>query len=287
MTSTISRRRSPRQVAERARDYTVMSVAAILMFAPIYYLVIGSLKPSDQVLNGFAGFLPVNLSFDNYIAMFNALGSDATGYFWRFFLNSFVISFVIVVAGLVVNSMAGYAFARLNWVGRDKVFILIIVLIIVPFESIAIPLLWLLSGQRDMLIVQIIPFIANAFSVFLFYTFFLNIPKSLEEAARLDGLGSWGVFSRIVVPISKPAFATVAILTFLSSWGQFLWPLLMTSDPTVRPLPLEMSVFSAQQPPDWGQVFAFGTLLVLPILIVFLIFQRYFVQSVAGSAVKG
>ena len=88
-------------------------------------------------------------------------------------------------------------------------------------------------------------------------------------------------------PTSKPVFATVAILTFLSSWGQFLWPLLMTSDPNVRTLPLEMSVFSAQQPPDWGQVFAFGTLLVLPVLMVFLIFQRYFVQSVAGSALKG
>ncbi|MBT2497734.1 carbohydrate ABC transporter permease [Agromyces sp. ISL-38] len=264
-----------------------MAVVAIIMVAPIYYLIIGSFKPSEEVLNGFGGFLPVNLSFDNYLAAFEALSSDATGYFWRFFFNSFVISFVIVVAGLIVNSMAGYAFARLNWIGRDNVFVLIVLLIIVPFESIAIPLTWLMSGQRDTLFVQMIPFIGNAFSVFLFYTFFLNIPKSLEEAARLDGLGSWGVFLRIVVPNAKPAFATVAILTFLSSWGQFLWPLLMTSDPAVRPLPLQMSVFSGQLPPDWGEVFAFGTLLVLPVLIVFLIFQRFFIQSVAGSALKG
>ena len=174
-----------------------------------------------------------------------------------------------------------------EWVGRDKVFILIVLLVIVPFESVAIPLMALMQGQRDTLFVQMIPFVANAFSVFLFYTFFLNVPKSIEEAARLDGLGSWSTFARIVVPNAKPVFATVAILTFLSSWGQFLWPSLVTSDPAARPLPLEMGVFSAQTPPDWGQVFAFGTLLVLPVLVVFLIFQRYFVQSVAGSAVKG
>lgn len=276
-----------RRTGAAVRDYIVMAVAAILMFAPIYYLIVGSLKPSAQVLDGFAGFLPTNLSFDNYAAVFRALSSDASGYFWQFMFNSVAISVVVVVGGLLVNSLAGYAFSRLEWVGRDKVFILIILLVIVPFESVAIPLMALMQGQRDTLLVQMIPFIANAFSVFLFYTFFLNLPKSVEEAARLDGLGAWGTFFRIVIPNSKPVFATVAILTFLSSWGQFLWPSLVTSDPAVRPLPLEMGVFSDREPADWGQVFAFGTLLVLPILIVFLIFQRYFVQSVAGSAVKG
>jgi multiple sugar transport system permease protein len=186
-----------------------------------------------------------------------------------------------------VNSMAGYAFARLDWAGRDKVFTVVLLLVIIPFESVAIPLLYLLQGQRDTLLVQTLPFIASAFSIFLFYTFFLNMPKSIEEAARLDGLSAFGIYVRIIVPNSKPVFATVAILTFLSSWGQFLWPSLVTSDPAVRPLPLEMSVFSNQQPIDWGATFAFGTLLVAPVLVIFLIFQRYFVQSVAGSAVKG
>jgi len=278
---------SARRTAAIIRDYAVMIAAAILMFAPIYYLLIGSLKPSSEVLNGFAGFLPVDLSLNNYFAVFRALSSDASGYFWQFMANSLSISVVVVLGGLLVNSLAGYAFSRLEWVGRDKVFILIILLVIVPFESVAIPLMALMQGQRDTLLVQMLPFIANAFSVFLFYTFFLNLPKSVEEAAHLDGLGAWGTFFRIVVPNSKPVFATVAILTFLSSWGQYLWPSLVTSDPAVRPLPLEMGVFSDREPADWGQVFAFGTLLVLPVLIVFLIFQRYFVQSVAGSAVKG
>ncbi|HET9648914.1 MAG TPA: carbohydrate ABC transporter permease [Microlunatus sp.] len=279
--------RQQRHTASRVRDYVLLTAAALIMFAPIYYLLIGSLKPSEKVLNGFAGFLPVDLSFDNYVDVLNALSTPATGYFGRFFLNSFLISLVIVVGGLIFNSMAGYAFARLDWAGRDKVFLLVVLLVIVPFESVAVPLLYLMQNQRDTLLVQMLPFIANAFSIFLFYTFFLNLPRSIEEAARLDGLGAFGIYARIIVPNSKPVFATVSILTFLSSWGQFLWPSLVTSDPQVRPLPLEMSVFSAQQPVDWGDTFAFGTLLVLPILIIFLIFQRYFVQSVAGSAVKG
>ena len=276
-----------RRIGANIRDYLLLGIAAVLMFAPVYYLLIGSLKPSDEVLDGFAGFLPVHLSFDNYAGVFEALDSASTGYFWQFFLNSCLISLVVVGGGLIVNSMAGYAFARLDWAGRDKVFILIIVLIIVPFESIAVPLMSLLQSQRDTLLVQMVPFIANALSVFLFYTFFLNLSKSIEEAARIDGLGTWGTFIRIVIPNSKPVFATVAILTFLGTWGQFLWPLLITSDPAVRPLPLQMGVFSTMRPADWGEIFAFGTLLVLPVLIVFLIFQRYFVQSVAGSAVKG
>ena len=270
-----------------AANYALLTVASLIMFAPIYYLLIGSFKPSGEVLDGFAGFLPVHMSFDNYVGVVKALDTESTGYFWRFFLNSLLISAVIVIGGLVVNSLAGYAFARLDWVGRDKVLLLVVLLVIVPFESVAIPLLSILQGFRDTLFVQMVPFIANALSIFLFYTFFLSIPKSLEEAARLDGLGTWGTFFRIIVPNAKPVFATVSILSFLGAWGQFLWPLLITADPTVRPLPLEMGVFSSQRPPDWGQIFAFGTLLVLPILIVFLMFQRYFVQSVAGSAVKG
>lgn len=276
-----------RRIGSTVRDYILMTVAALVMFAPVYYLLIGSLKPAGEVLDGFRGFLPVNLSFDNYASVIATFNSESTGYTWQFFFNSFLISAVVVVGGLIVNSMAGYAFARLDWIGRDKVFILIVLLVIVPFEAVAIPLMSLMSGQRDTLLIQMLPFVANAFSVFLFYTFFLNMPKSIEEAARMDGLGAWGTFVRIVAPNSKPVFATVAILTFMSSWGQFLWPLLVTSNPAVRPLPLQMGVFSAQVPPNWGHIFAFGTLLVLPVLIIFLIFQRYFVQSVAGSAVKG
>lgn len=280
---------SPRPTSQRlarGRDYTILTLLSLLFFAPIYYLVLGSFKPSNKVLNGFAGFVPTNMSLQNYANVFSSLSSGSTGYFVRFFLNSIIISAAIVLVGLIVNSMAAYSFARLKWKGRDAVFMIVILLVIVPFEAVAVPLLYMLQGQRDTLIVQILPFVANAFAIFLFYTFFLSANVSVEEAAKLDGLGPVGTFFRIVVPNSKPVFATVAILTFLTSWGQFLWPSLVVTDPAVRPLPLEIGVFSAQQPPDWGAVFAFGTLLVLPIVVLFLAFQRFFVQSVASSAVK-
>lgn len=284
---TMHRRTPLRSQLRAGGNYALLSVLALLFFAPVYYLVIGSFKPSDKVLAGFAGFLPTDLSLNNYATVFRALSSDSTGHFFIFVLNSFIISSVIVMAGLVVNSMAAYSFARLNWKGRERTFLIVVLLVIIPFESVAVPLLYMLNGTRDTLFVQILPFVANAFSIYLFYTFFLGMSKSIEEAARLDGVGAFGTFVRIVVPNSKPVFATVTILTFLAAWGQFLWPSLTVSDPSVRPLPLEISVFSSQQPVDWGAVFAFGTLLVLPVLILFFVFQRFFVQSVAGSAVKG
>ncbi|WP_291379460.1 carbohydrate ABC transporter permease [Demequina sp.] len=270
-----------------ARSYLVLTVLAAAYVAPAYYLVIGSFKPAADVLSGLGGFAPQHLNLDNYRSVFDSLASDSTGYFWQFMTNSILISLAVVVVGLVVNSMAAYSFARLSWRGRDKSFLLVVALVIVPFEAVAIPLLFMLNDMRNSLLVQALPFFANAFSVYLFYTFFLGLSKDIEEAARLDGLGSFGTFVRIAVPSAKPVFATVAILTFMTTWGQYLWPSLVVSNPRYRPLPLELSVFSGQMPVDWGEVLAFGTLLILPVLIFFVAFQRFFVQSLASSAVKG
>ncbi|MFJ9004000.1 carbohydrate ABC transporter permease [Streptomyces canus] len=271
----------------RFADYAVLGVLAFLFVLPVLYLLLGSLKPSGEVLNGLSGFLPTHLSFDNYAHVLDALNSDSTGYFWRFMGISLLVAFVVVTGGLFVNSMAAYGMSRLKWRGREAVFTLVLLLMLVPFESVAVPLFYMFNEQRNTIYIQAIPFVANAFSIYQFHTFFRSIPPSIEEAARLDGAGPWRTFFAIIVPMSKPVFGSVAILTFLTQWGSFLWPVLMVSDPSVRPLPLEMSVFQGQQPPDWGQILAFGVLLVLPVLIVFAFFQRWFVQGVASSAVKG
>lgn len=284
MIRTYGRGRSPFSLAV---DYLVMTAGALLFVAPILYMVIGSLKPDAQVLDGLGGFIPRDLSLDNYSDVFRRFDSSATGYFANFFLTSVVISAIVVLGGLVVNSMAGYAFARMEWRGRDALLAGILALVVLPFEAIAVPLFYLLNDYRDTIGVQAVPFIANAFSIYLFTTFFRGMPGEIEEAARLDGAGPWRIYLRIIVPMSKPAFATVAILTFLTQWSAFLWPVLMVSDPGVRPLPLAISVFQAQPPFQWGDTMAFGVLMVLPILAVFLAFQRWFVQSVASSAVKG
>jgi multiple sugar transport system permease protein len=271
----------------KALSYTVLLVLGVVFVAPILYMVIGSLKPSDEVLAGVSGFAPTHLSLDNYSGVVSRFDSDATGHFHDFYLTSLIVSSVVVVGGLVVNSLAAYALARLRWRGRGLVLVGVIVLIIIPFEAIAVPLFYMLNGHRNTYYVQFLPFIANALSIFLFYAFFAGLPRQLEEAARVDGAGPWKTFLLIVVPLSKPVYATVAILTFLFSWGSFLWPVLVVDDPNVRPLPLEISVFQGQPPYDWGQIFAFGVMLVAPILIVFLLFQRWFVRSVASVGVKG
>jgi multiple sugar transport system permease protein len=276
-----------RTPVRRVLDYTVLSVLAFVFVLPVLYLFLGSLKPSDEVLNGLSGFLPTHLSFDNYSAVLDSLSSDSTGYFWQFMGVSVLVAFVVVTGGLFVNSMAAYGLSRLKWRGRDAVFTLVLLLMLIPFESVAVPLFYMFNGQRNTLYIQAVPFIANAFAIYQFHTFFRKIPTSIEEAARLDGAGPWRTFFAIIVPMSKPVFASVAILTFLIQWGSFLWPVLMVSDPSVRPLPLEISVFQGQQPPDWGQILAFGVLLVLPVLVIFAFFQRWFVQGVASSAVKG
>lgn len=272
---------------KRTIDYAVMAVISLVFAAPIIYMIIGSFKPSEKVLNGLAGFLPTDLSLDNYAGVFARFNDSSTGYFWGFFAVSFMVTVVAVAGGLIVNSLAAYSFARLQWKGKNLVFALVIALVILPFEAIAVPLFYMLNGERNTVYVQFLPFIANAFSIYLFYTFFISLPRQIEEAARIDGAGPWKTFFYVVVPMSKPVFASVTILTFLSVWASFLWPVLMVSDPAVRPLPLALSVFQGQPPYDWGQIMAFGVMMVAPVLIIFLIFQRWFVQSVASSGLKG
>lgn len=271
----------------RTLDYALMTLITLVFAAPIIYMFIGSFKPTDKVLNGLAGFLPQDMSLDNYAGVFARFNDPSTGYFWRFFVVSLIVTVVAVAGGLIINSLAAYSFARLQWRGKNFVFASVIALVILPFEAIAVPLFYMLNGQRNTVFVQFLPFIANAFSIYLFYTFFINLPKQVEEAARIDGAGPWKTFFYIVVPMSKPVFASVTILTFLAVWASFLWPVLMVSDPDSRPLPLALSVFQGQPPYDWGQIMAFGVMMVMPVLIVFLVFQRWFVQSVASSGLKG
>ncbi|GAB2504176.1 carbohydrate ABC transporter permease [Nocardiopsis aegyptia] len=279
------RRLHPR--VRRGLDYLLMGTVTLLFASPILYMFIGSLKPDDQVLDGLAGFVPRHLSLDNYADVFARFDDPSTGYFLDFLGTSVIVTGVVVLGGLVVNSLAAYSLARLRWRGRDAVLVLVLALAVLPFEAIAVPLFYLLNDFRNTLAVQSVPLVANAFSVFLFYSFFLKLPKEIEEAGRMDGAGPLRIFVQIIVPMSKPVFATVAILSFLTQWGMFLWPVLMVNDPAVRPLPLAISVYQGQPPFAWGDIMAFGVMMVLPMLVVFLVFQRWFVRSVATTGLKG
>ncbi len=281
MTTRVSR------PARKLGSYVVLTVLSLVFVAPIAYLVIGSFKPSSEVIDGIGSFVPRELSLDNYTGMLGRFSSPATGHFHDFFLTSLLVTSAVVLVGLLVNSMAAYSLARLRWGGRDAILLGVIALTILPFEAIAVPLFYALNDHRNTYYIQILPFVASAFSIYLFYSFFIGLPRELEEAARLDGAGVWRTYLQIVVPMSKPVFATVAILSFLTTWGSFLWPVMMIDQPQKRPLPLAIAVFQGQPPYDWGQIFAFGVLMVLPVLVVFLVFQRWFVQSLASSGLKG
>lgn len=259
---------------------------ALVFIAPILLMLAGSLKPDASVLveaGSLKAFFPQAVSLQNYHDVFSRVN------FGRYLFNSSLIGGCIVIFGLAVNSLAGYAFARMQWRGRDWLFTLVLMVMIVPIEAIAVPLFYevTLLGWRDTYIVQIAPFIANAFSIYLFYTFFIGLPRELEEAARIDGAGALRTFVAIIVPNAKPVFATVAILTFLMQWGAFLWPLMVTSGEAVRPLPLGIATFYSLPPLQWGDIFAFGVMMVAPVLILFFMFQRWFVQGVVATGVKG
>lgn len=281
------------QVSHRQRQrlgmigsYLLLTILALLFVAPILFMIVGSLKPDELVLSeagSLKAFVPTQASLQNYRDVFERVE------FGRFLFNSLFITGMIVLAGLVVNSLAGYAFARLRWPGRSMILAVVIALMILPIEAIAVPLFFqvTLLGWRNTYIAQIVPFIANAFSIYLFYTFFIDLPKELEEAARVDGAGTLRTFFEIIVPVSKPVFATVAILTFLTQWGYFLWPLMVTFDEQVRPLPVAIATFQTLPPVQWGDIMSFGVMMVAPILIVFLLFQRWFVEGVATTGTKG
>jgi multiple sugar transport system permease protein len=262
----------------------LLIMAAIGFLGPLWFMLAGSFRPNEKVLAlGWQTFLPVAPTLENYRAVFHQLD------FTHFLLNSLLIVGSVVWAGLLVNSMAGYALARLRWCGREAVLTAVIVLLIIPYEAVVVPLFFemTVAGWTNSFRAQIVPFIANPFAIYLFYTFFNGLPRELEEAARVDGAGPWRTFFLIIAPLARPVYAAVAILTFLLHWGFFLWPLMVTRGPDYQPLPVALGYFSSNKPVQWGDILAFGTLMVLPVLLVFLVFQKWFVRGIAMTGVKG
>jgi multiple sugar transport system permease protein len=284
-----------RKFIRLALNYLLMSVIGFFFLFPIIFMLISSIKNSEmQVTTDMStlyAFLPRgDLGFQNYRDVFQQTN------FGQLMFNSVFIVGTMVALGLIVNSLIAYALARLEYKGRETILAIIVALIIIPFQSVAVPLLLLVNNLPwfdgsttwlDTYHVQIIPFIADAFSIYLFHQFFLGIPKELEEAALVDGASRLRIFWNIVLPLSKPVFATVAILQFLTHWGDFLWPLMVTRGGDVRPLTIGMQAFFGQDPRLWGDIMAFASMITVPVLIVFLIFQKWFVQSVATSGIKG
>src|SRR6056297_2999271 len=266
--------------------YIIMTIFFIIFFAPILYMITTSLTPvEEQILNNMAsikGFIPTNVGLDNYFDVFQRMP------FGRFLFNSLFIVSTTILLGLVVNSMMAFGLARFNFKGRNLIISTVLALMIIPFEAIAVPLLLITNrlGWLDSYQVQIIPFIANPFYIFLFYQFFIQFPKALEEAALIDGASWFKIYWKLALPLSKPILSSVAILHFLMQWGFFLWPLMVTRGEEFRPLPVAMQQFFGQYPRDWGDIMAFASMMTIPVLVLFVILQRHFVNSVKSSGIK-
>ena len=280
--------------------YTLRILLSIFFAFPLVFMFVSSLKPDQQIfadLSSLRAFFPVgDISLDNYTGVFETAPAG------RFLLNSMLITVVTVVLGLVVNSMAAFALSRMRWRGRRVVLAAIIATLVVPFETFALPLVWWVNklpwivmqdfvplysiGWLDTYRVQIIPFVANAFSIYLFYSYFQSIPKDLDEAARVDGAGWFRIYRSVLMPLAGPAIATVAILTFLPAWNSYLWPLMVVQSEDLRPVMVGVSYFQ-QLNVLWGQIMAYSTLITIPVLVFFIAFQRAFVSSIASAGVKG
>ena len=216
-----------------------------------------------------------------------------------------IVSFLVVGLGLFVNSLAAFAIARLKFRGQGFLLGFLIATLIVPFETIALPMLFMVNklpyiywdgglqfqqGWLNSYSVQIVPFIASGFSIFLFVQYFRTIPRELDEAAIIDGASFFRIYRQVIVPLSGPAFATSAILTFLAVWNSYLWPVMAVQKEAMRPVQVGLDYFFASGTDEglqWGQIMAYSTLITIPILIIFIVFQRAFVSSVASSGVKG
>ncbi len=277
---------SQRQLSSILR-YVILSIFAVIFLFPFAWMLATSLKTNTQALTDPTTFLPSIPQWGNYPDVIAALN------FWRETLNSLIMALGVTLGQIVLAALAGYAFARLQFFGRNFLFLLILATLIIPFEVLFVPLYLMLAGWGDWLNTfkaLIIPSLANPFAIFVFRQFFITIPRELDEAAKMDGAGYYRTFWSVMVPLSGPAVATVFILTFLAEWGDLLKPLVFSSSPDIYTLQQGLAVTlnrGANLVPNVATLMAGVVLASIVPVIMFLVGQKYFVQSVASTGLKG
>jgi ABC-type glycerol-3-phosphate transport system permease component len=266
----------------------VLTVGALLFLFPFYYMIIGSLqtKPDTTIAGAFPN--PANLTGANYAAI------NASINLFRGLLNSGIFTIGVLICTMVFGMLVGYALAVLQWRGRGVTFALALLVQVVPFQLLIIPLYVLIArtyGLSDNYLGMILPFAINSTAVIIFRQFFLQLPKELFEAARIDGASEFRVLLRIAVPLARPALITVVLLTFIGPWNEFLWPFLVTKQAALQPLAVSLANYisnvAATAANPFGATLAGAAVLAAPVVILFIIFQRYFVSTNIGSGVKG
>ncbi|MFK7992775.1 MAG: carbohydrate ABC transporter permease [Granulosicoccus sp.] len=276
--------------------YLVLVLIAIIFLFPLLFMVVSSLKPQAQLLadtSSLRAFLPVgDIGLHNYHDAFRRAPV------MTFIFNSVFVTATTVFLSLLLCSLAAFSFAFLKWRGRGLLLSIVLATLIIPFETIAIPLLLLVSklpwigldgfklGWLNTYHVQIIPWIADGLTIFLFVQFFKDLPEELIEASRVEGASWPQIYYRIVMPLSGPVIATAAILKFLVMYNQYLWPLIVVQQESVRPVMVGLGYFF-QLNPAWGELMAYLTVITLPVLAFYLVLQKAFIASIASTGVKG
>ncbi len=268
----------------------ILIIVGIIIVSPLILMVVSSLKDDRltivEDLGSLRAFIVTDPVFNNY---WEILGPDSLQNFGIYFRNSVILLFGTALGTILVSSMAGYTLLRGRMRIHKILLLIIIALYIIPMETIMLPLLYqsIKMGLLDTFIIQILPLVASPIYIFLFYQFMKEVPSSLYEAADIEGVSFGGIYRYIYMPMNTAAIATVAILQGMDSWNQYFWPLLVTQTDRVRPLSIAIASFSQVGTIYWDRLMAASVLMMLPVLVFFLLFQKFFIASIASSAVKG
>ena len=277
-------RRSWLQIVGVFLGLLVLTVGAVWMLLPLVWMLSASLMPLSEVIKvPPVWFAPLKYSFANYVEVWSRIG------FSRFFFNSAFIALTITLAQLLTSSMAGFAFARYNFPGRNVFFVIVLSTMMIPFQVIMIPLFIMIArlGMVNTYWGIILPAIVSPFGIFMMRQFMLGIPSDLLDAARIDGAQEPYIYARIVLPLCKPAIAALSIFSFLGSWSNFLWPLIVVNSKKLWTLPIAMSRFTEQYISQTHLQMAGASVMFIPVLIVFLMMQRNFIEGIAMTGLKG
>lgn len=263
--------------------YVLLLIGLASVILPFIYMIASSFESPVQIGALTPQFLPNPFNWSNYQQVWTQLPMA------RYLFNSAVVSITITVGQVFTASMAAYAFARLRFRGRSALFSLYLGTLIIPSQVTLIPNYLIVRdiGWHNSYAGLIAPFVVSVFSTFLLRQFFLTIPRDLEDAAKIDGATHWQIYSRIIMPLSRSALATVVILTFLASWNNFLWPLVVIDSPDLRTIPLAVTAYQGQFAIAWGPLMAAATLSLAPVLIVYVLMQKYVIEGIALSGQGG
>ena len=261
------------------------SILAILIIIPVYAIVLASFKPGNHLLQyGLNLNLDVaNMTLDNYVLLFT--GSHD---YWIWFGNSLLLTVITVVLTLLVSSFVAYGFAAYDFKGKNFFFVIVLIILSIPFEVIMLPLYKQISswGMMDNYAAVVVPFLAHASTIFFFRQYLLGLPKSLIEAGRIDGCTEYGIFFRLIVPIMKPAFSAMAILNGMNAWNNYLWPLLVIRSSEKYTLTIGLNTLINPYGDNYSLLVVGSVFSIIPIFILFICLQRYFIEGMTAGAVK-